>query len=157
MFEASEKKIQTTLRRLTEAGENKKSESTLRSLIQEECASLFQSSEKRLSALIEQIAKSVACTARGCDSNEIEENEKAWERSVIPRPGKRKRNAISGSQLSGYSQNIDHSCREEDVKRKCADDVSNRIVEAKQHREDASNLFLIDDFFLSVCSEMEGK
>ena len=41
IFEASEKKIQATLRRLTEVGENKQLESTFRSLIREECASLF--------------------------------------------------------------------------------------------------------------------
>ena len=147
IFEASEKKIQTLLRRLTDVGENKQLESRLRALIQEEGVSLCQSSEKRLTALIEQATNTIASSTSKSDSREIAENGNAWERSVVPRPGKRKRNAITGSQLSICSQNMDNLCCEEEGKRKCVDEVSNRILEVKQHRENASNLFLIDDFF----------
>ena len=157
MYEASEKKIQSTLRQLTKDGETKQLIPTIKSIIQEEYTSLFQSSEKRLSAMMEQTANKIAFRARESEVKEEDENGNAWERSVVPRPSKRKRNAISGSQLSLHSQNIDNSCCEAEQKRRCADEVSNRIREAVQHKENASNLFLIDDFFLSVCFEVEGK
>lgn len=157
-MEASDKKWQNAFRQTAGTEGNKQMETMVRTIIKEECNSLFQASEKRIEEMVRKSVSSTTSIAVEKGREDDGGNDRLWERSVVPRMGKRKRSSLSGSQLTSLSQCTDCYERDEyEIKRSCANDEVGKHPTPMQLNSTASNLFLIDDFFFSVCWEMAGN